>query len=216
MSSRCEQLREAALDKGLDSRAGLLWRVHARSCTDCRTELEILQALQRQAVTERCHLGRDDVRLLLNQVREMQQQRNRRPYATRWMLGAAACAVFLLVVGVVGSLSNATRLLPSGAGIRAGAAASSDWSLSIASSGNAMRGVATPPAASTNASSPGASHAASDGVRPPSCEQRIRDLQEQLEERRVRLLHLIESELGDPNGQDAFDLSEAWGNAALA
>jgi len=215
MSSRCEQLREAALDEGLDSRAGLLWRVHARSCEDCRTELEILEALQRQAINERCHLGRDEVRLLLSQVREMQQQRKRRPYGVRLALGAAACVVFLLAVGVVDFLNNSTNLLPSHAGIRAGGVTSGDWSVSIASSGSSLQGVAPAPAAST-AASPLGTPADAPGAAPPrSCEQRIRDLQDRLEERRIQLLHLIEHELGDPDDQDAFDLSEVSGNVAL-
>lgn len=101
MRSRCDKLRDVALRDGIDSPKGSAWRIHCRSCESCRTELYILETLQRQAVQERTHLGRREMAVLLEQVRHRQPDRGRAPLLRTWafrlacLWAATACVAFL-------------------------------------------------------------------------------------------------------------------------
>ena len=99
MKPKCEQIRERAFRDGLDSPAAAEWRAHCRSCPDCRTELFILDNLERQAAESRQHLGREEVAKLLETARR--RERAAAP-ELRVGLGAlrAACFLALLAVGV--------------------------------------------------------------------------------------------------------------------
>lgn len=93
----CDEIREQAFRDGLDSPAAAEWRAHCRSCPDCRTELFILENLERQASEERQHLGRDEVAKLLATARSYQRERTPNPVLV-WGL-RAACVTALLLLG---------------------------------------------------------------------------------------------------------------------
>jgi len=99
MRSDCEKLREQALNEGLNGKAALAWRVHCRTCPDCRTELYVLETLQRQAVRERqdYHLSRREVAALLETAREYSRHRSPLALAWTWSL-RLACAVFAVLM----------------------------------------------------------------------------------------------------------------------
>lgn len=93
----CDEIREQAFRDGLDSPAAAEWRAHCRSCPDCRTELFILENLERQASEERQHLGRDEVAKLLATARSYQRERTPNLVLV-WGL-RAACVTALLLLG---------------------------------------------------------------------------------------------------------------------
>jgi len=97
MKPKCDQIRERAFRDGLDSPAAAEWRAHCRSCPDCRTEIFILENLERQAAEERQHLGRDEVEKLLATARS-HKNRRRPNHVLIWGM-RAACFLALLVVG---------------------------------------------------------------------------------------------------------------------
>jgi len=96
MSKRCEQLRAQALAGGMDSKAGLAWRIHCKSCEDCRTELFILESLHRQATDEHRHLPRTEVARLLREVRVQGRMRRQQNV---WQFAAKAACVALVALG---------------------------------------------------------------------------------------------------------------------
>lgn len=97
MKPKCDEIRERAFRDGLDSPAAAEWRAHCRSCQDCRTELFILENLERQACQDRQHLGREEVEKLLATARSYKRERRSNPVLV-WGL-RAACAAALLLVG---------------------------------------------------------------------------------------------------------------------
>lgn len=100
MKPTCDEIRERAFRDGLDSRAAAEWRAHCRSCPDCRTELFILENLERQAAEERQHLGRQEVAQLLASARNCRRE----PQPNRllvWGLRAACVAGLLLIAGAL-------------------------------------------------------------------------------------------------------------------
>jgi hypothetical protein len=98
MKPTCDEIRERAFHDGLDSPAAAEWRAHCRSCPDCRTELFILENLERQAVEDRQHLGRDEVQKLLDTARSQPRRHRANPLLV-WGL-RAACVAALLIVSV--------------------------------------------------------------------------------------------------------------------
>ncbi len=97
MKPKCDEIRERAFRDGLDSPAAAEWRAHCRSCPDCRTELFILENLERQACQERQHLGRGEVEKLLATARSYKRERRSNPVLV-WGF-RAACAAALLLLG---------------------------------------------------------------------------------------------------------------------
>ena len=96
MRSRCETLRERALRTGLNGKAALPWRIHCRSCPNCRKELYLLETLERQAVNERRHLGRSELAALLATAQE--QHKSPRPLQSvrAWSLRLACLCVLIV------------------------------------------------------------------------------------------------------------------------
>jgi hypothetical protein len=100
MKRRCKKLREKAVRDGLQSRAGAAWRIHGRSCRDCRTELFVLETLQGQASKERRHLPRKEVAQLIDAARRTHLSRRRRwepVWSWSWRLAALSTLVLVLV-----------------------------------------------------------------------------------------------------------------------
>ncbi len=93
MSNRCEQLRSKAIAAGLSSKDAMIWRVHCKSCENCRTELFILETLQRQSTEEHRHLPSGQVARLLREVKNRGIRSRRRSG-----LRIAANVVFALFV----------------------------------------------------------------------------------------------------------------------
>ena len=90
MKRRCDQLRERALRAGLGSAEASAWREHCRSCPDCRTEQFLLETLQRQAQSQRQHLGRRELNELLAAARRCQERRRRAAPLRAWIRRAAS------------------------------------------------------------------------------------------------------------------------------
>lgn len=205
MNSRCDRLRERALSDGLDSRASLAWRVHCRSCENCRTELFILETLERQAVSERNHLGRREVALLMARVRELNE--TKRPASSFWVWGvrAASVAAIVFVVGILPRPNTVDFPGMEGA---------------LASAGRQQATAAVTPSSSIEAPAGvtgAASGAAAASALPPgtSCQRRIRELRQRINARRDNLLKLLEHELGDSCDQDVWDASRHTMDLAL-
>jgi len=196
MNRRCDRLREQALSGGLDSRAGLAWRIHCRSCEDCRTELFILETLERQALSERNHLGRREVAVLMARVQELNEAR--RPVSAFWTWGVRAASV-AAVIFVIGILPRSNTVdFPGMEG-------------ALASVGRQQSACAAAPSSSPTEVSAGVTGvvpgtAASSALSPgTSCQRRIRNLRRRIDARRENLLKLLEHELGDSLDQDVWD-----------
>ena len=201
MRSRCDKLRELALRDGIESSRGSAWRLHCRSCENCRTELYILETLQRQAVQERTHLGRREVAVLLEQVRHHQAGKDRPPPFRTWafrlacLWAAAACVAFF---------SSRTDSFGPDTGGGPGAAASGDRSgVSLAVARPAF---SQPAGEEQSIASPGS-----------SLDSRLRQLRRRVMHRRESLQQLMDDEfdLDDTFREDVWDL-QSWPVVALA
>ena len=213
MRSRCEQLRERALNEGLGSRSALAWRVHCRSCANCRTELYVLETLERQAVQERRHIGRRELADLLRVAQDRQAAKP--PQSLNWVLRFACVGLFIMVATELhrqrrgaGQLSSASLHVAS----PAASAPSEQYAAAALPTSPASPAVQTVPAA------PGTPTAAVAG--PPQLgngmlEQRIYELRRRVRNRRRTLLDLMEQDLGDGIRDDVWDRPLPWA-AALA
>lgn len=204
MRRTCEELREAALDGGLSSKASLAWRKHARSCPCCRTELHILDTLQRQALDERHHLGRREVAALLRSAQEDRAVRHPLAAVWTWSLRLAClCLVFLVLA----------ELRPGG-GRSAHARADG-----APAPGPTLAASALPAAKDSHALSP-AERTASETMAwpvPPEdngISKRLRELRRRIESRHGTLLELIERDLGDRSRLDVWDYTLSSESAA--
>ncbi len=201
MSSRCDRLREQALSNGLNSRAGLAWRVHCRSCEDCRTELFILETLERQALSERNHLGRREVAMLMSRVRAVHEAKPAAPAVLTWGLRIAGVAAVVFVIGLLPRPGSDDFAGMDGALARAGRGSSP------ATAGLAVAAPTTEPTAGSALDRGGESSfrggPAAQSAR--SCRRRIRDLRRRIDARRDNLLKLLEHELGESCDQDVWD-----------
>lgn len=95
MKRRCRTLRERALQAGAESPELAHWRIHARSCPECQTELYLVETLWRQSETQRQHLGRREVAELFAAARACRQN-SKGSGLLRGVLGAAASLCLLL------------------------------------------------------------------------------------------------------------------------
>jgi len=197
MKPNCDEIRERAFRDGLDSRAAAEWRAHCRSCPDCRTELFLLENLERQAIAERQHLGRDEVAKLLASARSYQRERTPNRVLV-WGLRAACVSALLLV---------ATALLPGefGSGMRQRL--------------EALLEAETPaPAAPRQAARPAPSlptQPVPAAVTAPDeeLERQLRGLRRGLDHRRQSLERLLERDFGPFNPEGAFHAAPRLANA---
>jgi hypothetical protein len=170
----------------------LTWRVHCRACEDCRTELFILETLQRQAVEERRHLGRREVDALLLQVRSHQAKQRRVPVVWDWAYRLASVCVVVLAVGLVHRQVSRDR-------------ASAGY-LGRAGDGQPLASSEVIPRRTAAASGLDADAA---GRLDPRLEPRLRQVRGQVMSRRGRLLKLMETDLGESERQDVWDVAAA-------
>jgi hypothetical protein len=189
MKPNCDEIRERAFRDGLDSRAAAEWRAHCRSCPDCRTELFILENLERQAIEERQHLGRDEVAKLLASARNYQRRERTPNRVLVWGLRAACVSALLLV---------ATALLPGelGGGMRQRLEALLDGDAPA----NGMPTQAARPAVSQ----PSAPVPAAATVPDEDLDRQLRGLRQGLDRRRQSLERLLERDFGPFNPEGAF------------
>ena len=61
MNHRCEHLRNRAMEHGEGSEEYMAWAFHCRHCSDCQSELFILETLREDAEGEKVHLPREKV-----------------------------------------------------------------------------------------------------------------------------------------------------------
>ncbi|NOY80865.1 MAG: hypothetical protein GXP31_07645 [Kiritimatiellaeota bacterium] len=212
MSSRCDKLREQALSSGLNSRAGLAWRVHCRSCEDCRTELFILETLERQALAERNHLGRREVAMLMSRVRAVHEAKPAVPAVLTWGLRTACVAAAVFVIGLLPRPGSQDFPGMDGALARAGRGSVP------ATAGLAVAAPAAGPVVDVARNRAGESSLpGGPSVQPAqSCRRRIRDLRRRIDARRDNLLKLLEHELGESCDQDVWDAPRPSMDLALA
>lgn len=97
MKRSCERVRERALRAGMDSPEASAWRAHCKSCPDCQTEQFLLDTLQRQAQTERQHLGQRELAELLTAARQCHERRRRVAPLKTWSWRAASLCLLAVV-----------------------------------------------------------------------------------------------------------------------
>jgi hypothetical protein len=200
MKPKCEEIRERAFRDGLGSPAAAEWRNHCRSCPDCRTELFILEHLERQASEERQHLGRDEVQKLLDTARTRHHPRRANPILV-WGL-RAACLVGLLVLGVgllPGDFSGSVRTR-----IRAWLQGrpAADTPAGSMTAGRTTRGNSTKTSASPTQPVPAAVTQPA-----PELDHRLREMRERMNRRRESLQRLLERDFGPLTPEGAWHVS---------
>lgn len=106
MNRNCDKLRERALQAGMESAEAAAWRIHCRHCPDCRTELFLLETLQRQARCERQHLGKRELSELLEVARRSYDRRRRTAPVKAWLWRAASVCLLAGVAWHAGRLGR--------------------------------------------------------------------------------------------------------------
>ncbi len=111
--TKCDILRERAMQQGRDSASFAAWRRHARDCQDCATEIRLLDLLDHQADSERLHLSRRNSAMLVEMVRQQYQQQRRSSWLAAlwpylWKPAVLAVLVFALVQVIPQEWSSAT------------------------------------------------------------------------------------------------------------
>ena len=213
MRRKCEELRDRALCEGLSSRSALAWRTHCRDCPSCRTELFVLQTLQRQAVSERCHLGRREMLSLLRTART--QRRRRKPVEVVWTWSLRlACLVMVLLVAAEFNRASGRNSANRRNGPRtplARRAATMAMTSSAADSAS--------PASAANIASLERETISAEALAWPSSRRnrgvtsRLCDLRRRVDTQRERLLELLERDLGDRSRRDVWDNEQPFGSA---
>ena len=203
MGRRCEELRQKALTAGLDSKAALAWRVHCRSCPDCRTELFVLETLERQAMQERRHLKRSEITRLLQAAHDRRIPEKTPPLT--WALRGACAVLVMLVlfefvprdsyrtVTTASADSSAQTGLVAGAGAESGSAATDSNLVSVSGRGDTD---------GTDALDNAFMSMPVDVPMGP-VERRVNQLQEDVEERRRALLDVLDNDSTVDRPEDA-------------
>jgi hypothetical protein len=206
MKPKCEEIRERAFRDGLGSPAAAEWRSHCRSCPDCRTELFILEHLERQASEERQHLGRDEVQKLLDTARSQHHRRTANPILV-WGL-RAACIAGLLAVGA--------SFLPGDFAVRVRTRVHA-WLQGGTPSGSPAPSLTAGRTNRVDPSKPLPSQPIPAAVTQPAPEldHQLRDMRERMNRRRESLQRLLERDFGPltPEGAWHVEFPSALQNA---
>ncbi len=100
MNRKCDQLRTRAMEHGEGSEEYKAWVRHCRHCSDCQSELFILETLREDAEGERVHLPREKVAQLAMMARSRYGKRRRvlrMVWGFVWKTAALAAMVVLLL-----------------------------------------------------------------------------------------------------------------------
>jgi len=204
MKRRCKVLRERALKAGIDSPEASMWRIHSRSCLDCQTEHFLLEALQRQAHSQRQHLGRAEVDELLEAARKHHGRRQQPRRLHRWAWRAAS--VFLLVgiawhLNQTDSVRNVAESAPVQLLAQAADEACGNYGIPLFSGRSehdrTIDQMAVAPA------SPSQLPTAMPGF---FLGDRLLNIREEMDQRREELMELYERDLGDWDRDDAWEM----------
>jgi len=210
MSRRCNDLREKALARGFDSRDAHAWRIHCRSCPGCRTELYLLETLQRQAQNERRHLPRREVAELLEQARDRFPRNPRAASAWAWTFRFACFAVVFLIVAHMqrrnawnGGHPQASALPDLGEA--SGTNQADVAQLHASGSAPGKQQLATAPTAQPLPVSP----------LEETFDEKLRQMRLRINSRRDRIMELLDCDLGERGSDDAWNAS-LWSVTELA
>ena len=102
MNRKCEQLRTRAMEHGEGSEEYMAWVHHCRHCSDCRSELFILETLREDAEGVRVRLPREKVAQMAMMARARYGKRHkyrvlRMVWGFVWKTAALAAMVILLL-----------------------------------------------------------------------------------------------------------------------
>ena len=100
MNRKCDQLRTRAMEHGEGSEEYKAWVRHCRHCSDCQSELFILETLREDAEGERVHLPREKVAQMAMMARSRYGKRRRvlrMVWGFVWKTAALAAMVVLLL-----------------------------------------------------------------------------------------------------------------------
>ena len=102
MNRKCEQLRTRAMEHGEGSEEYMAWVRHCRHCSDCRSELFILETLREDAEGVRVRLPREKVAQMAMMARARYGKRHkyrvlRMVWGFVWKTAALAAMVILLL-----------------------------------------------------------------------------------------------------------------------
>ena len=102
MNHRCEHLRTRAMEHGEGSEEYAAWVFHCRHCSDCQSELFILETLREDAEGEKVHLPREKVAQLamMAQARYGKRHKHRAGkviWGAIWKVSALAVMIALLL-----------------------------------------------------------------------------------------------------------------------
>ncbi|MBN2450538.1 MAG: hypothetical protein JXR77_09110 [Lentisphaeria bacterium] len=189
----------------MDSPQASHWRIHARGCPDCQTELFLIEALERQAQHQRHHLGREEASRLVAAAR---LYHGRRAAAAgvfrRWLWRAASLALLLGVAWQVNRTERVRRAIeevPTPFLAQAADAAGGNYLVPLHPSypdhERALRQMVSAPGVPTPlpASMPGF-----------FLRERLLDIRQDVEQRRQELLELQERDLGDWDRDDVWEM----------
>lgn len=99
MNRKCDQLRTRAMEHGEGSEEYAAWVRHCRHCSDCRSELFILETLREDAEDEKVHLPREKVAQLAMMARARYgKRRKNRVLRTVWGFVWKTAALAAMVV----------------------------------------------------------------------------------------------------------------------
>ena len=116
MNRKCDHLRTRAMEHGEGSEEYAAWVLHCRHCSECRSELFILETLREDAEDEKVHLPREKVAQLAMMARARYgKRRKNRVLRTVWgfVWKTAALAAMVVVLLQVLPLERHHQVLES-------------------------------------------------------------------------------------------------------
>ena len=116
MNHKCDQLRTRAMEHGEGSEEYAAWVLHCRHCSECRSELFILETLREDAEDEKVHLPREKVAQLAMMARARYgKRRKHRVLRTVWgfVWKTAALAAMVVVLLQILPLERHQQVLES-------------------------------------------------------------------------------------------------------
>jgi hypothetical protein len=186
----------------MDSPAAAAWRAHCQSCPDCRTEQFLLDTLQRQAQSERQHLGQRELAELLAAARQCQERRRRVAPAKAWAWRLASVCLLATITWHLGRTFT-PRPSPAPAYLsfagEAPGAASGNYGVPLYSAGSAHDG------AVRQGTNPALPAPLPDLVPGQFVQDLLLNLRDEMDERRQELIELQDRDAGGWERDDAWE-----------